>query len=139
MKIFDKRPLCMILVFLLCGFVVFSISAVAMRIALIAIASAVFFIGILVRSYTKNERFCIIAVAVVMLLGILLSFLYFDIWFRADKRFSDDEVLIEGEVISIDNGRYLGVKTNKICNHFVIMCKMTIKIPQFVKQVKRAL
>lgn len=111
MKLFDKRPLCMILCILLGGFVFFADSSLLVRVISIIIAS-VAFVCILV--FLKNSYRTIAAVSVFsILISALLSFLYFDRYFNVYDIY-DGEVEIIATVEDVNNTNY-GASTYLKC------------------------
>lgn len=113
MKIFEKRPLSLILCITLGVFLLFSIyEDFYFRISLCFILLALLLI-----SFIKRKSRVIVRVAILCsLASILFSYLYFDLWFKAYNRY-DGEVTLTGTVESFDNSSYnsvVHIKTNDI-------------------------
>ena len=90
MNIMHKRPLSLILCISLCGFVLFSyLDAGFLKntIALLAIISLALSITVLI--IRKRGAFYLLT-SVVLCLSLIFSYIYFDLWFQADKRFSEE-------------------------------------------------
>ena len=106
MNIFGKRPLSLILCVMLGAFSIFAFyDILVIRIALFSVLVVSFAITFIPQIKEKINK---ILVRVCMLIGIfsmLLSFLYFDLWFYADERY-EGEVTIEAEVINLTEGAY---------------------------------
>ncbi len=106
MNIFDKRPLSLILCLALWSFVFFAFSADAplVRLLLILIPSVVFIISFIPSALRilKTSRLFLHTVGAVLSISVLLSFLYFDIWFYPAKRFDTDTVKVVGTVVDRD-------------------------------------
>ena len=116
MKIFDKRPLSLILCMLLGGFVFFSVSNAACRIAIASIAAVILLFALFVPLKEFKGRILTGICAVAIMIGCLFSFLYFDLYHRLDKRF-DGEVEITGVVIEYESfsyGKNLGIKIETV-------------------------
>lgn len=105
MKIFDKRPLSLILCMLLGGFVFFSTSAPAFRIAVASIGALVLLFAIFVPLKEFKGRILTMISAAAILVGCLSSFLYFDAYFLIDERY-DGKVEICGVVTDIKPTTY---------------------------------
>ncbi|MBP3333658.1 MAG: ComEC/Rec2 family competence protein [Clostridia bacterium] len=106
MHIFHKRPLSLILCISLGAFVFSSFfDGVIPRIifgSILLVCLALTFVkSINAHIPILLSRICIACA----LMSILASFLYFDLWFFADKRYSD-EVLIEGQIEEFDTSSY---------------------------------
>ncbi len=116
MKIFDKRPLSQILCMLLGGFVFFSTSDSAFKIAVASIGVIILLFAIFVPLKEFKGRILTIICAVSILVGCLFSFLYFDLYFHIDKNY-DGEADICGVVTDLEAttyGRKLAVETETI-------------------------
>lgn len=90
MNIFEKRPLCLILCIGLCGFFLFSLDILILRVALPIIAVLLCFIPLLFRNSNSKSMFLKLCSASI-LVSCILSFVYFDLYFKAYD-------LYEGEV-----------------------------------------
>ena len=118
MKIFDKRPLSLVLCIMLGAFVLFSFySRLLPRIILISLGLATLIITFIPAIRKRLSSVVIIRVAsVCAFLAILFSFLYFDLWFKAYDRY-DGDVTVVGTVQNITPNSYtnaLYVKTDNI-------------------------
>ncbi len=112
MKIFDKRPLASILCIMLLGFVAFSQGEVWLRICAIAIAPLL----LLFSALRPNIRKLLIGLCAALIISLLCSYLYFDLWFFPDNRFIGDRE-IEGtvyELTSDDSSATIILKTESI-------------------------
>ena len=98
MYIFQKRPLSFILCVWLGGFFAFSSVSGYQRLALIALVPILFSLPFLFRSLA-SKRTLIILSSIALALSFLMSFAYFDLYFKADKRF-EGEANIVGTVVS---------------------------------------
>jgi len=105
MKIFDKRPLSLILCMLLGGFVFFTVSDTAWRIAVLSIAVLLLLFAIFAWVKVFKGKVLVIFCAVAILLGCLLSFLYFDLHFFIADKYSD-EARISGIVTDTTSHSY---------------------------------
>ena len=116
MKIFDKRPLSLILCMLLGGFVFFSSFDTAGKIVIASIGSLILLFAIFVPLEKITNRSLCMVCAVTLLVGCLFSFVYFDLYFFIDDDFKDD-VEISGVVTEYDSfsyGRDLTIKIETI-------------------------
>ena len=114
MNIFDKRPLASILCIMLMGFVAFSSGEVWLRVLAIACAPLLLLFSLFKKSNFKFP----IALCAALVISILLSHVYFDLWFFPENRFSGVREL-EGEVISVDDDdetARIVFKTERISN-----------------------
>lgn len=128
MKIFDKRPLSLILCMLLGGFVFFTVSDTAWRIAVLSIAILLLLFAVFAWLKIFKGKVLTIFCAAAILIGCLFSFLYFDLhFFIADKY--PDEARISGivtEVTSNSYGRNLTIRIEtineeKLSNHTALV------------------
>ena len=105
MKLFDKRPLCMILCILLGGFVFFSDSSLYLKLG-VAIFAFIFAISIFfIKKISKKIRILSIASATMLLLSYALSFLYFDCYFNVYNLYNG-EVTVCGVVTDVNENDY---------------------------------
>ncbi len=104
MNIFDKRPLSLILCVMLGGFVLFSSEKPLLRYCVI-LAIAVLLLVYTVLKLIGRRKIILILCALSLICSAIFSYLYFDLWFKADKRFSD-EATIYGTVESVDFSTY---------------------------------
>ena len=116
MNIFDKRPLFFIITVLISGFVAFTYGDKLVKGVLIALAVLLFGLSLFLYFYRKRRVIVLLLSSVVLLLSMLLSFLYFDIYFKAYEKY-DEAVEVEGTIISIDDYDFSSsyiVETKKI-------------------------
>ncbi len=116
MKIFDKRPLSLILCMLLGGFVFSSISDKSWRIALVSIGTLLLGFAIFVFVKGTKGRPLMIVCAIAILSGPLLSMLYTNIHYLDEEDFDDNTEII-GVVTDVDTFSYskrLAIKVEKI-------------------------
>ncbi len=131
MNIFDKRPLSLILCVALSGFVIFTCSSLTIDILLI-VGAILLLSGAIVYSFIKHKiQWIAIICAVIILLAVLLSFLYFDLYFVIAP--TDDEVTLVGTVTEIENKnglRSLMVKTESVSfsdnSHYKILLNASL-------------
>lgn len=86
---------------MLCGFSVFSLIESDFKLLLLVLPFLIFATGFFPFKKVKCKRHFIILAAISLFVSLLLSFVYFDLWFKADKRFQNEDVRIQGEVISV--------------------------------------
>ena len=104
MNIFDKRPLSLILCITLGGFVLFSVGGDAERWAVVAAIVALLLVYTVLK--LVGIRKIILAIAALALIcSSAFSHLYFDLWFRADRRF-EGEVDVFGTVAEIQYSQH---------------------------------
>ena len=101
MKIFDKRPLSLILCIMLGGFVFFSYSEPAFKIVIPLVAVAVFIISFFIFDKDKGKILLLRLSAGALLAATLFSYVYFDVYFPISKRYND-ELEIVATVDDID-------------------------------------
>ena len=101
MKLFDKRPLSLILCIMLSGFVVFSFSDVMIRWALVLISAIIFASSFVL----KEKRRVIITVSVALFISLIASYLYFDNHFKAYEIYKD-QITVSGAINTMDKGRH---------------------------------
>ena len=89
MSIFNKRPLSIILTFMLGGFVVFTVSSAALRYILIAISILPCIIPFILKFDKYNKIYSVI-LSCTILLSFLLSHLYFDVDFKLYNNFKGE-------------------------------------------------
>ena len=100
MYIFQKRPLSFILCVMLGGFFVFSVFNGFLRYLPIVFSLILALLPFIFKELRSKKTLLLVAAAS-LLISILASFLYFDLYFKAEKRF-DDEVTVEAVVLSIE-------------------------------------
>ena len=96
MNIFYKRPLCLILCIGIGGFFLFTIDNPLLRIGLIASAVLLCILSFILQK-DKYKQILLRLISGVILLSSLLSFLYFDLYFKAYEVY-DERVEIVGTV-----------------------------------------
>ena len=101
MKAFDKRPLSLILCILLGSFVFFTFADKIAKLVIFLIAFITLLILLLAKFISKDKRLKISICASIIIFSSIVSYLYFDMWYYADKRFSEDSV-IQGSVTAFD-------------------------------------
>lgn len=99
MNIFEKRPLCLILCIGLCGFLLFGFENLILKISVIAIAILLLIISLFLRKRRARQLILLLS-SVSILLASLLSFLYFDLYFKAYNLY-EERVEIVGVVEEI--------------------------------------
>ena len=131
MKLFDKRPLSLILCILLGGFVVFSFDTNGyIRFLLLLLP-----FSLLILSHTlsiKKERRIILKFSsLALLFSMLASYIYFELWFKAYERF-DESVNVEGTVIEMNPSTYNSttyiIKTDNINNEPLTEYKISVNL-----------
>ncbi len=101
MKVFDKRPLSLILCILLGAFVFFTYGDKTVRITIISVSVILLLIAIFVKTLLASQRVILVVSACLIVFASLSSYLYFDLWFYADNRYSERCEII-GRVESYD-------------------------------------
>ena len=96
MNVFEKRPLCLILCIGIGGFFLFSLENAILRIILLAISVLLLIFSLFLR-FDKSKKKLIALAGVAVLVSSLLSFVYFDLTFKAYEIY-DDRVEIVGTV-----------------------------------------
>lgn len=89
MNIFEKRPLCLILCIGICGFLLFSFESTVLRLLVALVIALLCFLSLFLRK-NKRKRVLLIAAACILLLASLLSYLYFDLTFKAYEKYKDE-------------------------------------------------
>jgi len=94
MNIMHKRPLSLILCTMLCGFVLFSyLNPGALKI-FTAIATAIYLVLSLIFSALKRKVSLNTVCSIVLAISSVLSFVYFDCYYQADKRLCEECTVI---------------------------------------------
>lgn len=131
MNIFDKRPLSLILCIMLGGFVLFSVSNTAFRIAIIATGVCIIILSlILYRQQFSFKRLTFVCAAA-LLCSSLLSFLYFDCYYLAYTHV-DAPVEFTGDVEYTETSygrKQITVNCNEISNTNLSSCKILLLLP----------
>ncbi len=96
MNIFKKRPLFLILCIGLGGFFLFTIENLIVKALLVLLSVLPLILSFILRFDNKKKIFSGI-ISAALLVSMLLSFIYFDLWFKAYDIY-DDEVEIVGTV-----------------------------------------
>ena len=117
MNIFDKRPLFLILIVAISGFVGFTFSGGILKGILCAVALLLLILSLFL-FYKKriSTNPMLIILPAVLLASMIFSFIYFELYFKAYNHY-EGEVTIEGKIISYENDSYASniiVKTSKI-------------------------
>ena len=96
MYIFDKRPLALILCILVGAFVVFSLSDSVWRYLIPMLALAVVLVSVALLLFKKNKKrkICTAIVALLLIGVTMLSNLYFDDYFKAEKRYAGEVEIV---------------------------------------------
>ena len=100
MKIFDKRPLCLILCILLGGFVFFTELPNELKLILPIGAALALIYCLYLRFKKENFKPIVLICSVALLLSTLLSFLYFSCYFNVYEMYSG-EVEVVGRISEI--------------------------------------
>ena len=115
MKLFDKRPLALILSIMVGGFVIFSFSNDLIRLLLIALT--VLFLGISLIIFKDGKKRIITAIAsLLLLISMAASYFYFEHYFGVNS-FTEEDVEIEAVIEDIEYTDYsatLFMKCRKI-------------------------
>ena len=101
MNIFEKRPLCLILCVGLCGFLLFSFENTILKAIVIISAILLPIISLFFRK-DKGKKIILLIMSGALLLASLMSFLYFDLYFKAYNLY-EDRVEIIGVVEEVTN------------------------------------
>ena len=99
MNIFEKRPLCLILCVGLSGFFLFTLDNKVLKLAALLIGVLLAIIPLIFKKL-YNHRTTILLCAGALLLSCLLSYLYFDLYFKAYNIY-EDEIEVVGTVESV--------------------------------------
>ena len=99
MNIFEKRPLCLILCIGIGGFLLFSFESIILKLLVIGFAILLGIISFIFRKENAKRKM-LIASACILLLASLLSFIYFDLSFKAYEKY-DGEIEVVGVVEDI--------------------------------------
>lgn len=102
MKIFDKRPLSLILCILLAAFVFFANTNKEYAIFAAAFALLLFIFSFIVPKLFRGKLYAIRISALLIIPTVFLSVVYFNYYFKADMRFKDEKVTVDGYVYEID-------------------------------------
>ena len=111
MNIFDKRPLSLILCIMLGGFVFFALGNEWIR-AILFLCGIALIAAFVITLALKRKRILLILSGTLLLVSMLFSHLYFDLWFDAETRF-EDEVTVSGKVIDLNYTDYSVICTVK--------------------------
>lgn len=96
MRLFDKRPLSLVLCIMLGGFVLFTRGNALFR-ALVIAAIPLILILFIISVIYKKKKTILLACCLGLCVSILHSQVYFGLWFNAARRF-DGEVTVEAKV-----------------------------------------
>lgn len=116
MNIFEKRPLCLVLCIGVSGFLFFSFESIVLKLVVVGIAILLGIFSLFLKKI-KEKRNLVVACCVVLILASLLSFVYFDLNFKAYEIY-DGEIEVVGVVEKVsESSSYslrLLVKIDKI-------------------------
>ena len=96
MNIFEKRPLCLVLCIGLSGFLLFSLESLVFKAIVIIFAILLCILSLIFKITGKGSLICFL-LAISLLLSSALSFLYFELYFKAYNLY-DDRVEVVGVV-----------------------------------------
>ena len=102
MRIFDKRPLSLILCILLAAFVFFANTSKDYVLFAAAFSILLFILTFVFPRIFKGKLYAIRIAALLLTPTVFLSVIYFNYYFRADIRFADEETTVTGYVYEID-------------------------------------
>ena len=102
MKLFDKRPLSLILCIMLTVFVIFSNLSFEYTIIAAACSFLLFIFSFILPKIFRAKLYAVRIAALLIIPTIMFSNVYFNRYFRADLRFFDEEVTLNGYVYEID-------------------------------------
>ena len=110
MNIFDKRPLFLILTVAISGFVGFTFSGGILKGILCAVALFLLILSLFL-FYKKriNTNPLLIILPAILLVSMICSFIYFELYFKLYNHF-EDEVVIEGKIVSYENDNYPSIE-----------------------------
>ena len=109
MNIFEKRPLCLILCIGLSGFLIFTSENIILKAAILVLGILLGIIPLFFKGFKKHKPMLLLASGA-LLISCLLSFLYFDLYFKAYNIY-DDEIEVVG---SVENVTQSSSYTNRI-------------------------
>ena len=115
MNVFDKRPLSLILCILLGSFAFFTFGSTLVK-GTVIVAGVLTLLFALFLAKEKRKKVIVILCSIAIFLSSFLSFLYFDLYFKAHKRF-EGEVTVNGVITEYEsgaNGIEFTVKTDNI-------------------------
>ena len=104
MKLFDKRPLSLILCVMLGGFVVFSYNSSALKATVLIISLLLLSFSYSLR-LTLRHKIILLMSSFGLIISMLFSYIYFDMWFRAYERF-DGEVTVSAVISDVKLSEY---------------------------------
>ena len=115
MNLFDKRPLALILCIAVGGFVVFSFSDTLLRYILL-ISSATLGLFSLLFLRERRHKTVVSLLSAALLLAMLFSHIYFDLYFSAAERFSGEAEIeaVVGDIEYTDYSATLELHTHTI-------------------------
>ncbi len=135
MNLLDKRPLSIVIMAMLCGLVFYAYAdSMTLGAAVILSADGIFAVLFLLSVILKRKRFMPLVLCLSLLFTFTFSHLYFDLWFKASRRFDGETVHIEGMVSTIavmDYGNLkIGVKCDNVNGERLSAYKLMMNIPQ---------
>ena len=116
MNIFDRRPLFLIITAFISGFVGFTFSDGFVRGLLLVVAILLLILSLVLYYKKSIKNILLIILPITIIVSMAFSYVYFDIHFKLYEQY-DDEVAIEGKIVSIEDGEYSStiiVQTSKI-------------------------
>ncbi len=119
MNLLDKRPLSVVILAMLCGLVFYAYNNDHRTSALVlVIAAGAFAIIFAVSLIIKHTRLLFLSLSLSLIFTLLVSTLYFDMWFNVYDRFAGESVHITGMASQIEHNGYgdlrVTVKTESI-------------------------
>ncbi len=133
MKIFQNRPLSLILCIILGGFSIFSFITSNTKYSLFLIPLIILCLSFINHGQIKKRKRIIILSSIILLISLVASHIYFDLWFTAYKRFEDAEVKIEGTVTKISENYYntdITINTDNINGVPLTRYKILLSLPK---------
>ncbi len=106
MKIFYRRPLSLILCIMLGAFSVFSFLATKNKYCLFILPPLLLIISFLPIEKIVASKSILRLISITILISLVASHIYFDLWFKAYSRFEDEEVKITATVESEKIGEF---------------------------------
>ncbi len=118
MNLLDKRPLSIVITAMLCGLVFYAYADNAsLSLTALISASVILLIAFTVSVIIKRKRLIFLAISMSLIFTLIFSYVYFDVWFKAYRRFEDEEVHIEGMVSEIVTNDYGDIRVTVKCDN----------------------
>ncbi len=135
MNLLDKRPLSIVIMAMLCGLVFYGyIDNTVLGAAVILTVAGIFAVLFIISVIMKRKRLLHLVLCLSLLFTFAFSHLYFDLWFKASRRFGDESVHIEGMVSTVEVMDYgnlrVGVKCDNVNGESLSAYKLMMNIPQ---------